>query len=208
MPNRSTISNLAEYSEYLSDALAKGYQVDSIYTDMRSAVDSVSHTLIVSKLQYYGISGKLLDVVRSFLSNRPHYVQINGSLSDEFVVESGVPQGSNGGTLFFNISINDLATVVTHSKIVLFADDLKIYKTIHNNRDAILLQEDLDAIQVWCSLNELLFNVNKYSMITFYRRKFNDFQYKLGGFTLPRMSVVKDLGVYFDSHLTFNEHVT
>ena len=93
MPNRSIISNLAEYSEYLSDALAKGYQVDSIYTDMRSAFDSVSHTLIVSKLQYYGISGKLLDVVRSFLSNRPHYVQINGSLSDEFVVASGVPQG-------------------------------------------------------------------------------------------------------------------
>ena len=175
---------------------------------MRSTFDSVSHNLIVSKLQYYGILGKILDVVRSFLSNRLHYVQIDKSLSDEFVSGSGVPQGSHYGTLFFNISINDLTMVLTHSEIVLFADDFKIYKTIHNNTDAILLQEDLDAIQVWCSLNGLSFNVNKCNMITFYCRKFNDLQYKLGGYILPRMSIVKDLGVYFDSHLTFNEHIT
>ena len=129
------------------------------------------------------------------------------SLFDEFMVDSGVPQGSHCGTLLFNIAINDLAPVI-YSENILFADDFKIYKTNHNSNDAIHLHKNLDAIEIWCLLDFLSFNVTKCNMIMFYRGELNHFHYNLSGHTLPRMSAVKDLGVSFHSHLTFNEHIT
>ena len=46
----------------------------------------------------------------------------------------------------FLIYINDLPPVVTSSKILLFADDAKCYKTVHNLSDIHLLQLNLDSL--------------------------------------------------------------
>ena len=51
----------------------------------------------------------------------------------------------------FLIYINDLPECVNHSEIRLFADDCIVYRCIHNQQDAELLQEDINAIQTWAS---------------------------------------------------------
>ena len=63
---------------------------------------------------------------------------------------SGVPQGSVLGPILFIIYVNDLPEVV-QSKLWMFADDTKIYRTISSNEDSILLQNDLSSIMKWCS---------------------------------------------------------
>ena len=51
---------------------------------------------------------------------------MNGSLSSWSEVISGVPQGSVLGPLFIAIFINDLLALM-RNKVLLFADDTKIY---------------------------------------------------------------------------------
>jgi len=71
-----------------------------------------------------GVSGKLFDWSRCFLTTRSQQVVVNGQYSEWFPVASGVPQGSILGPLLFILHIDDIRHVVEHSSIKFFADDL------------------------------------------------------------------------------------
>ena len=75
-------------------------------------------------------------------------IMIEGTQSETAPVTSGVPQGSVLGPLLFLCYINDLPTCVS-SDIRLFADDCLLYRTIHSQQDAVILQEDLNMLQQW-----------------------------------------------------------
>ena len=75
----------------------------------------------------------------------------NGTHSDWLSVRSGVPQGSVLGPLLFLLYIDDLRSIVKHSKVKLYADDVTLYKEIKSEIDCILLQEDLDRICDWAN---------------------------------------------------------
>ena len=69
MPMRSTMSNLAVYSQFINKKLKNQKQVDAIYTDMRAAYDKDDHKILLKKLQKMGIVGNALKWVESFLIN-------------------------------------------------------------------------------------------------------------------------------------------
>ena len=74
----------------------------------------------------------MLEWCKDYLRNRQQRVVVRGGTSDWLTVTSGVPQVSILGPLFFIIYINDLPGVVSDgNKIVLYADDSKLYKVIH-----------------------------------------------------------------------------
>ena len=75
--------------------------------------------------------------------------------------------GSILGPLLFLIYINDLPLAVTSSKLLLFADDAKCYKTIHNLPDIHSLQLDLDSLTNWSHTNHLFFKTSKCNFIRF-----------------------------------------
>jgi hypothetical protein len=85
------------------------------------------------KMDNYGIRGNTRRWVESFLSNRNQQVLLDGKISSQLPVLSGVPQGSVIGLLFFLIFINYLSMSVA-SKTRLFADDCILYRTIHTTR--------------------------------------------------------------------------
>ena len=60
-----------------------------------------------------------------------------------------VPQGSVLAPLFFLLYINDISNVIKNSKILLYADDLTLYRVLNNAYDAALLQQDLTSICNW-----------------------------------------------------------
>jgi hypothetical protein len=204
--NKSTISNLLEYKNYLCSAFAKHVQTDSIYTDFSKAFDKVNHALLCRKLQMVGLHGSLLRWVESYLSRRSQLVALKAELSSPVYVTSGVPQGSHLGPLFFIIFINDLIDQL-HCPCLLYADDLKVFSTIERLKNSEVLQRDLDTISQWCVSNRMFLNVEKCFVVTFTRKvnKLN-FQYTINGQALKRHDQAKDLGITFDSKLYFKMH--
>lgn len=95
-------------------------------------------------------------------------------------------------------------------KILLFADDLKIFIKIATLNDAIELQSDITTICNWCANNKLQLNTSKCFMLSFTRRTdstFQYFNYNINGITLQRINSIRDLGVLFDSKLSFEKHI-
>lgn len=208
LPGRSTVSNLVLFNDFLTQSMDRGFQVDTIYTDYSKAFDRINHSRLLLKLESIGIRGDLLRWFTSYIDNRSQAVVINNYISGWVQVPSGVPQGSLLGPLLFVIFINDINTCLHASRMLCFADDMKIFARISSVQDAHNLQADLLRLQSYCDINSLDLNPLKCSVVTF-SRKINNiaFDYSIGNSVLPRESLIRDLGVLHDSKLLFNGHV-
>ena len=109
--------------QFIYNNLDAGKTVLSLFLDFSKAFDCVDHTILLHKLEVYGVRGVALLWFQSYLSNRMQYVSINGNNSEYKSVESGVPQGSILGPLLFLIYINDFPKSSNFFKFNLFADD-------------------------------------------------------------------------------------
>ena len=50
----------------------------SMFMDLRKAFDTVSHDLVIDKLEYLGLRGIELEWFRSYMSRHRQYVDLNG----------------------------------------------------------------------------------------------------------------------------------
>lgn len=205
---RSTLTNLMSFTEYIYSAFSSWSQVDVIYLDFEKAFDKIRHDVLLSKLSSFGFHSSVLSFFASYLRDRKQYVRFKGKFSNAFPALSGVPQGSKLGPLLFLLAINDITAVPLHSRLLLFADDLKLFFRISSVADCLLLQADLNAIASWASINHFRINISKSHFMTFSRRKNPlQFAYSVNDSPLSRVLQTKDLGVLFDTKLNFSFHV-
>ena len=90
------------------------------------AFDRIWLARCLHKLKSYGISGQIFDLISSFLSNRWLEVVLDGTFSQEYPVNVGVPQGSILCPTLFLLYINDLPDDII-SNIAICADDTTLY---------------------------------------------------------------------------------
>ena len=107
-------------------------QVDTFILDFEKAFDTPPHELLKSKLFSYGIGGKTLKWIESFLCFRQQRVIVNGVKSDWAPVLSDVSQGTVLGPLLFSLYINHISSDI-ESEIRLLADDCVCYRELVGN---------------------------------------------------------------------------
>jgi hypothetical protein len=167
----------------------------------------LSHTFLLGKLSSFGLTSAYVSWFRSYLTDRFSCVKISGIFSAPFRILAGVPQGSVLWPLLFNIYIDDICNVITHSKFLLFADDIQMFRAIKSFDDFTQLQLDIDSIR-WCTANLMNLNISKTRAITLSRETNTPLlKYKLGDSYITRTDYIKDLGVFIDSKLYVHSHV-
>ena len=211
LSGRSTILQLLHVVEEWTEILDGGGSINVCYMDFMKAFDKVPHRRLIAKLRSYGIHGNLLNWIQSFLEGRQQRVVINGQYSSWREVTSGIPQGSVLGPLLFVIYINDLPDTVL-SRVFLFADDTKIYRQILSQQDHFTFQDDITKLQEWADKWLLRFHPDKCKMLSIGNAE-PDFQYTMyteDQSTVPLSYVQseKDVGVIFDTKLTFREDLS
>ena len=215
---RSCVTQLLEHIDYILKTLAEGEEVDVIYLDFSKAFDKVSHNVLLEKLKHYGIDGKLYKWIESFLTNRKQKVVIDGVQSDDANVESGVPQGTVLGPVFFIIYIIDLIVTLKSSKALKFADDTKLISKIIELACQALLQTDLNSVMEWTLANNMKLNEDKFEVMNFCLNStkllrsmpfsIESLQYvATNGQTIDNTEIVKDLGIYISNDCSWTHHI-
>ena len=97
----STSQAVSLITDKIQKAIEEGLFSCGIFLDLSKAFDTVNHKILISKLEHYGLHGKVKNWFVSYLEYRRQFVSIGNSKSDECVVSCGVPQGSVLGPCYF-----------------------------------------------------------------------------------------------------------
>ena len=128
--------NIVECLNDWTDNYDQSTGTDVINLDFAKAFDMVPHKRLIHKLRAYGIRGKVLNWIKSFLSHRRQKVVLR------------------------LLYVNDIPSIVA-STAKMFADDTKLYCPIQSREDCLKLQSDLNRLTVWSKNWLLKFNESK-----------------------------------------------
>ena len=184
-------------------------QTDVIILDFAKAFDTVPHKRLLSRLESYGIDGKIHNWIRSFLCNRHQRVILDGEGSELAPVRSGVPQGTVLGPILFLCYINDLPDCVK-SQTRLFADDCLLYRAIKSVTDQLQLQRDLLSLEKWADSWGMSFNSKKCYLLSVNRprvQKKLHYDYTLKNHTLEKVSENAYLGILLREGGQWSTHI-
>ena len=211
LSGRSTTHALMSAVHDWLTEMEKGNEVAAVFFDLTKAFDSVPHRHLINKLETIGLDKRLMKWITNRVTNWCQSVVLNGQTSESLPVISGVPQGSVLGPLLFLLYINDInhLTLSPGSKLVLYADDILLYRPIVSENDYTLLQRDVDALGVWSLLNFLSFNIKKCKSMTLSRKKMKTQSSPiiLLGLQLDIVDLIKYLGLMIQCDLTWSNHI-
>lgn len=207
----STDTAIATFTDKVKSYIDKGDISGAILIDFSKAFDTIDRNILFKKLEFYGITGPGLAIIKSFLQDRYQIVSFNSHNSTRVITNWGVPQGSILGPLLFLTYINDLPLCLSYSSCILYADDTTILSH-HPDIDSLIsnLQSDLFALEYWCLTNKLSINVSKTCFIPFYspQRKFPAIlPLYINSQPIPLHEKACFLGIIIDTHLKFHFHV-
>ncbi|KAL9950422.1 hypothetical protein ACROYT_G042915 [Oculina patagonica] len=193
-------------------ALDKNLVVGIVFVDFQKAFDSISHSLLLQKLQGLGIAGDLWSWIKDYLSNRTQVTIINGIQSNRKTVEFGVPKGSVLGPCLFALFCNDLPTIIDdrEGELHMYADDTTIYVASPSpDTVASVLNSVLRKLYRWCCHNSLTPHPGKTEYMLLQRGSFiGPLQgIKLGDNYINHVNSTRCLGVKIDNMLKWNVHV-
>ena len=200
---------LVEFVRDLAENMYAGHQTDVLVMDFSKAFDIVGHRRLLTKLQGYGVTGKMNSWIQNWLVDRTQVVVIDGEQSGPVPVTSGVPQGSVLGPCLFLFFINDMAEQ-PQSTVRLFADDTIAYLAVDSQCDVMALQHDLDVLAEWEQTWQMEFHPDKCQELRVtnkHPQNITQHDYILHGHTLSIVDDVKYLGLTVSSNLRWDTQI-
>ena len=220
--NHSTETALLKVKNDLLLAMNKQQVVFLVLLDMSAAFDLIRHDILVNTLQtHFGITDKALLWLRSYLSGRRQQVEVDGIMSKEFDVLCGVPQGSCLGPLLFTLYASGLFHEIQHNfpevSCHTYADDTQLYISFspiaaEENHSVFIIEQCIMHLNKWLLSNNLLLNDKKTEFLICGTpqqvSKLQTENIKVINANICPVDAARNLGVWFESHLTFNRHIS
>lgn len=207
----STYMALLDMYDKISTAIDRHEYAVGIFIDLSKAFDTLDHSILLKKLQHYGIRGITLSWFNSYLCNRKQYVYLNGVSSTMQLTQCGVPQGSILGPLLFILYVNDIANCSDILWFILFADDTNVFHSESDvNKLTATLNNELTKLSIWFKANKLSLNAKKTKYMIFgsrYSMKNYKLSLCLDSNYIERVEFTKFLGVLVDEKLTWQRHI-
>ena len=218
--NKSTYTAIQSFLEDILTTLDSKRFAMGIFLDLTKAFDVINHDRLLTKLDLYGLRGKIHEWMTSYLTNRFQYVEIYhqdhvSCYSKSFTsslkeIKHGVPQGSVLGPLLFLLFINDLPHAIPQAKVVLFADDTNILFTDNSLSSLnIKIKKVIDQLESWFNVNQLFVNTDKTKVLFFHGKgstSRNRPVIRLFNRELVYSSSVKFLGIDISENLSWLNH--
>ena len=211
----STETALCKIYSDLVTRVCLGKTTVLVLLDLSAAFDTVDHQLLLSDLASYGVEGNAFLLLQSYLSDRTQRVVVGEAVSEPTTLQCGVPQGSVLGPILFIIYTSSLVSLLNAHEINyhFYADDTQLYIEIDNIQDTKdKLSSLLSDIKKWMCERKLKLNDNKTEVILIKGNLRNSVAEEFGNLDFgssqldPHLSV-KNLGIIFDSSLSFRNHI-
>ena len=207
---RSTELTALNLVDHLTYKLDSGNIPTNIYIDLPKAFDTLTHSILLDKMSFYGVNGVAYYLLKSYLTQRQQVVEYNGCISDKLLIKARVPQGSVLGHFLFSVYINDLPTSTTLFNMIMYADDTTLYcdiKDVPNYEN--VLNVELCKITNWLAANKLSLNVGKTKCMAYHSDKKKVVCPKLliNNIEIERVDYFNFLGLQLNHNLNWNKHV-
>ena len=121
--HHSTELAAVELIDRIYETMDQGDIPISIFLDLSKVFDTLDHSILLNKLEYYGVKGNASRWFSSYLTGRYQYVDMEGARSEISYIQTGVPQGSILGPLLFILYANDKHTISEKFTFITYADD-------------------------------------------------------------------------------------
>lgn len=222
--NTSTEHAVLDLIKEIALNLDKSKKCMAVFLDLAKAFDTVSHKILLKRLQSIGIRGPAIALLENYLTNRKQCVRIDDIYSDPLTITMGVPQGTVLGPILFLVYINSITKLKPFKgHLVSYADDTAMV-FVENSWDLVYrnAEDSLALIFKWLNFSSLSLNIQKSKFLTFTLlsndQPSKEMLYVHNNMCLQQTNCmcpkiektnkIKYLGVMLDHHLRWNEHVT
>ena len=184
--------------------------------DLSKCFDVIDHGKLLEKLQLLGVDTTWF---QNYLKGHTQSVSITGSdghisTSSRLAINQGVFQGSSLGPVLFCAFVNDLSLHAGGAQVVQYADDTQVIVSGPKSEIPRLisrLEYSLSCLSDYFHFNGLKINVSKFELIVFGSkqnlRTLPTINVSCRGTCLTPSSEVRNLGLTFDQHLSWDAHV-
>ena len=191
-----------------------------VLLDMSAAFDTIDHSIMLDVLQQrFDVHDAALDWFVSYFVDRTQVVVVGTDSSFVSELRTGTPQGSVLGPRSFVAYAEDVTDVFEQHRVRhhLFADDMQgiRHSKLSNVRDVTDgLGACVTSVNKWCASKRLQLNTKKTEVMWFGSatnlRKIPSAvkDILVGSDIISPSTVVRDLGVFFDSELNMKSHIS
>lgn len=211
-PGRSTIDQIFGVRQSMERQWEHNSQLHQLFIDFQKAYDSINRNVLWRAMAELGVPDKYIRLARATLHGTRARVRVEGDLSRDFDIVTGVKQGDGLSCLLFNLALEwaiqraylrKSGTIVNRqSQVLAFADDIDIM-----GRNANEVDMAYTALKANTEALGLRVNVPKTKYMSMGNQPGNGGTINLGGDEIEVVQSFKYLGATVNSSNNISEEI-